>query len=81
MFPISGFAPNGTETTEDCPVCREPSIVVEHGHKFLVHENGYHEATTIPQHYSHCPECGSSIATVCYDCKHCKAIKGTIPTK
>ena len=63
MKPIS-FAPSGITTTEQCPRCDEMATL-EHG-------LAYRGDTPIgPQHFWHCPECGDSMAIVCYDCLLC----------
>lgn len=55
------FIPNGIITHEECPVCREPNIKVEHGKDVC----GY------PTHFEHCPNCGDSMSIVCFDCPNC----------
>jgi hypothetical protein len=58
------FAPSGIETREQCPRCDEMATL-EHG---IAYDG---DAPIGCQHYWHCPECGDSMAIVCYDCPHC----------
>lgn len=63
MMPAS-ISLNGNVTYETCPVCQELNIKIEHG---WTNEMGGH-----PAHYETCPNCGTNIVFVMYDCKFCK---------
>lgn len=57
---------NGNVTYETCPVCQEENIKIEHGSV-----DGFGEK---PAHYEDCPNCGTHIVRVLYDCPHCKPL-------
>ena len=57
------FSPDGIVTYEQCPVCREPDVKVEHGEEVELVDGGAH-GTGVEQNLWHCPNCGDSVATV-----------------
>ena len=65
------FTPNGNVTYEECPVCREPDVKVEHG-QYTCIKPGEKPRDLGPAHYWHCPICGDDIAIVAGDCPHCR---------
>ena len=62
--PVPTFTPNGTVTYDLCPTCHE-NARIEHGKG----------PAGDPRHAEHCPNCGSNIVHVLYDCPYCSTIR------
>lgn len=57
-------------TYEDCPECGMPEVEIEHVWA-IVNDS----TKELPYHIYDCPECGESMALVCYDCPVCNGLE------
>lgn len=63
---MTGITLNGITTVELCPMGCGNTMTVRHGHD----DNGNRK------HYEVCPECGTSLPMVAYECADCDGEAG-----